>query len=263
MFSVEDTKKHINKKTPRNNKFNFSTILNKKYSKIIPIIIGTILIILLIWYYFYNNKNKNFNYLKLDDSKYLVYTIYENSNDDNTLTEVPVINVDAEVASKINKEITSEMTEFLNESGNKVTYEWELNGVILSLVLKMVDNNTEYNPEVKFKTYNVNLETLEQVSDSDILELYDIDEKTVAYNIQEQFKKFYEESGKEGYVDSNECDYACYLKWRGVTDYMDNINYYIKDGKLYVYREFQFYSIFGEEEFFTEEDFLFYITKKV
>ena len=41
--------------------------------------------------------------------------------------------------------------------------------------------------------------------------------------------------------------------------YMENINYFINNGKLYVYKPFQVYSIFGEEEYFKDTDFEFLI----
>ena len=65
----------------------------------------------------------------------------------------------------------------------------------------------------------------------------------------------------KGYIEEMECDYTCYLGYRGVTDYLEDINYYIKDGKLVVYKPFIYSSIFGEEEYFTEDSFIFELTE--
>ena len=40
---------------------------------------------------------------------------------------------------------------------------------------------------------------------------------------------------------------------------MDSVYYYIENGKLIAYRPFTIYSVYGEEEFFTEDDYAFYI----
>ena len=43
---------------------------------------------------------------------------------------------------------------------------------------------------------------------------------------------------------------------------MDDVSYYIENGNLVVYKPFVFYSIFGEEEYFKEDDFKFMIVKR-
>ena len=41
---------------------------------------------------------------------------------------------------------------------------------------------------------------------------------------------------------------------------MDSVYYYIENGKLYAYRPFNIYSVYGEEEYFTDESYKIYIT---
>ncbi len=261
MFSIKENRKHpkIKKNRHMSALRNISFRYDSRIVRVLPAFVALVLIILLLGYYFYSKNYKNFNYLKIDKSQYLVYTIYSRDNDDNITTRVPTININNEVISSVNKKIVSLMNDFLKEEDNIATYEFEINGDILSLVLKMVDNHSSEIPEFKFRTYNFNLKTLQLVDDSELLQIYNIDEKTVSYKVQEQFKKFYTDEQKKGYIDSNQCDYACFLSWRDVDDYMDDIHYYIKEGKLYIYKEFVVYSIFGEEYYFKDKDFVFYI----
>ena len=40
---------------------------------------------------------------------------------------------------------------------------------------------------------------------------------------------------------------------------MDSVYYYIDHGNLIAYRAFSIYSVYGEEEYFTDESYEFYI----
>ena len=71
----------------------------------------------------------------------------------------------------------------------------------------------------------------------------------------------YKDEVAQGYMEEAECNYECYLGYRGVDDYLSELNYYIKDGKLVVYKPFIYSSIFGEEEYFNEDSFIFPITE--
>ena len=66
----------------------------------------------------------------------------------------------------------------------------------------------------------------------------------------------------QNYFSQEECNYDCFLKYRNVSNYLDNVNYYVKDGKLYVYKPFVIYSIYDEEEYFTEDSYKFLIAKE-
>ena len=67
---------------------------------------------------------------------------------------------------------------------------------------------------------------------------------------------------EQKYYSIQQCNYSCFLKWHNIDDYMDDIAYYISAGKLYVYKPFVFATIFGEEEYFKDEHFVFLITEK-
>ena len=38
-------------------------------------------------------------------------------------------------------------------------------------------------------------------------------------------------------------------------DYLENVSYYVENGDLYAYKPFVFYSIYGEENYFTDDSF--------
>lgn len=257
MFGVEGNRLE-NKNKPRQSfvKISQST---KRYHKIFPFVIAGIFIVLLIGYYLYLNYYSNYNYIKKDTSKYLVYTKYTKSNADKLVTEVPEINIDSPDVDIINKKIESYAKEFLSKEGNVISYETQINGDILSILLKMLNKNTGYTPEVDFYSYNINLKTLSVLSSEEILSLFGVTESTVQSKIENQFRSFYNDEVAKGIVVSQECDYECFLGWRNVSNYMDSVHYYVENGKLIVYRPFIVYSVYGEETYFKEEDFQFYI----
>ena len=71
----------------------------------------------------------------------------------------------------------------------------------------------------------------------------------------------YEDEVYKGYLVKQECDYECFLGWREVDDYLDSVSYFVRDGKLIAYRPFTVYSVYGEEEYFTDKDYEFVIAK--
>ena len=87
----------------------------------------------------------------------------------------------------------------------------------------------------------------------------EIFENQVESIIESQFQDYYNEEVAEGYFSKEECNMSCFLTYRDMNGYMENINYFINNGKLYVYKPFQVYSIFGEEEYFKDTDFEFLI----
>ena len=49
------------------------------------------------------------------------------------------------------------------------------------------------------------------------------------------------------------------MSLRKIDDYLDDVNYYIENGSLVVYKTFEVYSKYNEEDYFTRDDFKFYI----
>lgn len=232
---------------------------NKPTSEqILMLCIAGIALIIMIAFAFHNYNVKNYNYIKQDRSKTLIYTQYYNENGD-YIKEVPYINMNGDQLIEVNNEINNLMQKYKELSRAVVTYETELNGQVLSLVIKAVNYETNYAAEVEFKTYNINIESQMVYDDSAILELYGINTSYVKDRIRQQLQSYYTDIVNDKYYTKQECNFDCFLNWRGIDDYLEDVSYYISGGKLYAYKPFTFASVFGEEEYFTDEDFMFLI----
>ena len=256
MFGVsenEKPKKQIKKKN--------SFYISIKWEKLLPWIVLIILIALLVWYYLYKNYYSNYNYIKKDTDQYLVYTKATSTNKQRLKNEIPEININSQDADLVNEAIETYASSFLENKDNLMVYDSQLNGQVLSVLLKMLDYSSGYSfPDTSFHTYNFNLNDQTVMSNEEILNLFNVTEDTVRAKIQEQFEFFYKDEVSKNYIVPQECDYECFLKWRNIEDYMDSVYYYIENGKLYAYRPFNIYSVYGEEEYFTDESYKIYIT---
>ena len=113
---------------------------------------------------------------------------------------------------------------------------------------------------IYFKSYNINLKTLELYSNDQLMNLFGInDYSDVESVIASTFENYYDDIVNKGYYHREECDYDCFLLYRGIEDYLSDISYYVRDGNLIVFKPFQPYSIFGEEEYFTDKSFEIFI----
>ena len=232
-------------------------------SKKIPIVIGVaiVLIVFVTLVYYFKNKNVGYSDLKEDSTKAFVYTINSEKND-TYFMNVPYVNIQGAVAKEVNEDVDSFAAEFSNNEKIMLSYEYDINGRILSLLVKCVDYDVKYVPKVYFRTYNIDLENQKLLSDEELLSIYNITTTDVSNFIEKKFTYWYKDVVKQGYVEEKECDYICFLEYREVEDYLDDVVYYVERGNLVAYKPFVFYSIFGEEEYFKEKDFKFEITKE-
>lgn len=222
------------------------------------VIAGAVIVIALLMVVFYHNTtNVNYNNIKQDKGAYLVYTKYSDTNTKYT-KEIPYVNLKADVFKEVNKDILIFCDKYMKEK-SIITYEYDINGIILSLVIKVINNDTTYAPEPYFRTYNINLEKEEVIADDALLQFFGVTQSTVDYKIKRQFQNYYADILKEKYYSVNECNFNCFLKWRGVNKYSDYVSYYVRDGKLIAYKTFIAHSIFGEEEYFSDKSFEFEI----
>lgn len=264
MFDVvqnQGEKRNRNLK-PRKNNFSFHISFNVKKVLIWGGVI--LLAIFLIGYYLYKNYYSNYNYIKEDSSQYLVYTLDTSTNNQNMHNEVPYINIDSEDARLVNQTIQQYAESFLKNKNNLMVYDSQLNGEVLSILLRMSDYSSGYSfPDVSFHTYNFDLNDQTLMTDEELLSLFDVTEDEVKQKIESQFQKYYQQEVKKGFFASQECNYDCFLNWRGIQNYnyMDSVYYYVENGRLVAYRPFTIYSVYGEEEFFDDESYAFSITK--
>lgn len=231
-------------------------------SKKVPIFISiaVILIILVIVFSQFFNNTSSYSDLKEDKNKGFVYTLKSEKNSI-YFKKIPYLNINNSFGKEINNDINSFVSDFIDNDKVILSYEYDINGKVLSIVLKCVDYDVKNVPKVYFKTYNINLETSKLLSDEELLSIYNVTSLDVESIIEKKFEYWYKDLVKEGYIDEEECDYDCFLNYREVDDYLDDVVYYIEKGNLVLYKPFVFYSIFGEENYFKEEDFKFIISE--
>ncbi len=231
---------------------------NNTNKVIIVIAVAIFLIIFILVYGINKNNNSNFNDVKENKDKDLVYTRYT-KNTNNFQVDVPYVNMNIGVAKGINEDINLFVNDFLDSNKALITYKYSINGHILSLLIQIVDYDVKTVPQTYFRSYNINISNGDLLSDQALLDYYGITTEQVESIIRNQFQDYYNEEVEEGYFAKEECNMECFLVYRDMEGYMENLNYYIDSNKLYVYKPFQVYSIFGEEEFFKDSDFEFLI----
>lgn len=220
-------------------------------------------VVLLITFYIFKNRSVDYSAMKEDKDKQIVYTYHTQTDDEVFLKELPYLNIKNEFAKNINTEINDYTSPLKNEEHATISYNYDINGDVLSLLVKMVNYSDETGPKIYFKGYNINLKTKNIVTDQELLDLFGYDYNDVEISIANKFQKYYQEMLKEKYYTEDECDYDCFLNdYREVENYLDDIVFYVKNGQLYVYKPFSFYSITGDEEFFKEKHFRFLIEKQ-
>lgn len=263
MFDIETKNNNSmrNQRPRRKSSFSFpSNFFSKRFFVYCGVAIAVVLVVA---YFLYQEYYSNYNYLKEDRSEYLVYTSQSFNNTKGFTCEVPYINIDSEDARNVNAAISNFVTEFFKENSNNIlVYDSELNGEVLSVVLRMTSYSEDFSyPEVSFHTYNFNLSSRSLISDQELLSLFSVTEDEVSSKIEEGFREFYDDEVYKGYIVSQECDYECFLGWRGVDNYLDSVSYYVRRGKLIAFRPFTTYSAYGEEDYFTDKDFEFVVAK--
>ena len=244
---------------------NLDSKKNKKmdYSLILMIAFILIAILSMVICFVILNKKEEVIYIdKKDSTKDYIYTIKKDVNQtaENITNEIPTINISNSKIETINNKI---LTNYNNVSSlfdeYEYEYEYSVNDKkqILSLIVKY-----SYIPEkmdrmvTYFDTYNIDLLTGEVISDDDLLKRYDITKNKLNDFIESKFKNYYREIIKKKYYTQKECDYACFLKNRGLTDnYLNGISLYVKDNSLIMYKFFFTVSKYHEEEYFSDTSY--------
>ena len=144
---------------------------------------------------FYSNYDDT-NIIKADNTKELVYTFYEDSqnvSDKYSMNiHIPVINIQSDVVTWFNNLTQSIFVDKINSvmAGTDVytiynlDYVSYVNNNILSLAIKATIKEGDNPQRIIVQTYNYNLETNESVALRDILEDRDIDGTVVENRIR-------------------------------------------------------------------------------
>lgn len=223
------------------------------------IILCLLLVVAIVLFMFrYFNKAK-YNSYRIDEGKNYVYTKYSSSTNK---AVIPYINIVGDYAKAVNEEIEKISKEYLvSKDVNKtVTYRYNQNRNILSVVLMFRDIDSEKRLIYSFKTYVFDLSKgCKLLTNDEILKMFDITDREVNDVMANVMKSKYSDEIEKGFIVKEECDYKCFLEMRNIDNYIDNANYYIEEGHLVVYRAFSVFSIYGEEEYYTRNDFKFIV----
>lgn len=167
---------------------------------------------------YYNNLRMEFNSIfmnqlfteepntrfdRIQTNKEIVYTGYNLKNEDENFykvdVKIPVLNINTEVAKKINKEIEEE---FYNKANvimrnlegytiYNVSYSAYVNKDVVSIVVKSSLKEENKNEKVTIKTYNYSIPTGKEVLLKELIELKQISPKEVQKTIDEEIEKAY------------------------------------------------------------------------
>ena len=226
---------------------------NKKYQLIIVIIILVLLILGL--FFVFRKKEANYDSKLINKDYGYIYTYTEN-NTGTFSKQVPHINLPVE---NINEEIDSFVSPYLNKDDNIITYDYSLTNNILSLVIRIISFKEQNAPINYFKTFNINLDSLEIISAEELLKLFKIDNDYVQKKLEKKFQDFYYELVFDAKVDESKCNLECFIERRGFFGYMQDVNYYVSDSKLIVYKPFIINSSTWEYKYFKDFSFSFEI----
>lgn len=192
---------------------------------------------------FYSNYNDT-NITKIDDTKELVYTFYEdNQNVSGKYSmniHIPVINIQSDVVTGFNNLTQSIFVDKINSvmAGTEVYTIYNLdyiayvNNNLLSVAIKATIKEGDNPQRVIVQTYNYDLETNQAVTLKEVLEDRDIDKTVVENRIRTVVQNASNDADKMA-----ESGYTVYQ--RNVNDEMyqiDNITNFIEgpNGELYI-----------------------------
>ena len=140
---------------------------------------------------------------KLSREKDIVYTFYNLVNEDETFynvnAQIPLLNIDSQVAKKINNKIKEEYYNTANNimrktEGNtvySVSYVAFINSDYVSIAIKSVLKEQGKSEKVAIKTYTYSMSKERLVTLEDLIELKKTTKEVVQVNINDEIKKVY------------------------------------------------------------------------
>ncbi len=210
------------------------TILENKKKSIIIIIILLILLLLILWPK-EDDKNKIYT-----ASRYVI--TYESTKIDKAVSKLPYINLKGEDINIVNNAIMIKYYECEELEDRYMDYEYYSNDKVLSLIVKVYLLEDDFIPsEIEFYNFDMNGKRL---TNNDLKELYNVDDTLVEESLNTQVKKYYNYEVQKGYINKNTCDYNCYIKLYP-SDYLNTLEYYVKNNSLYTYFYFNIDSNFA------------------
>ncbi len=204
--------------------------MQNKNNRVVFVVVLVVSVVtsFIIGQYFGSNNVSMFNYSlakeidlnKIDNDEEIVYSkeiyipnkIPEDLNSDEVSTELPIINLDYGSIKKINKEIEEKYNELKDDNIvtedmvniNSIKYRYYINDDILSLILEYKNYNyTAGYVTYKYKTYNVNKNTGEVLTNKDLIKIKNMVVDDVYNKIVKNIEKEYENLGYDDYKNTD------------------------------------------------------------
>ena len=204
-------------------------------------------LVLVVWYAIFIKNSEDYNKIKIDKSKKLVYTV-EKKASGFYYQYKPYLNIKGELGEVINNDINTFVDTF-NDENIAIAYEYDLNGNVLSLVIKVQDHSyAEAATVLYFRAYNINLKDSEILSNEKLLNMFDITTSDAEVKLDEKIRNYYDSLVEKYYIDEDECNYSCFLDSREFNDENNKEEYYVKNGKLYAFKPYTFISTDEEQK---------------
>ncbi len=216
----------------------------KKY-----ILLFVVIFLIILVYGIYQLSRNN---ILIDKSKDIVYTSYVDEDNEKM---IPQINI-KRISDTINNEIDNFTKDYINIDTNKITYKYQVNGNILSLIVIIEDYSIEGPANSSFLSYIIDLKRLKVLNNKEILDLFNYNEEDIINYMNDFFKDSYQVELDNKVI--NNITYEDYLKIHEITDFKNEIYYYIENGKLYVYFDYLEWAADKETvDVFVEQGYIF------
>lgn len=172
----------------------------------------------------------------------------------------PKVLLSGQAAQSVNEEINTLYNDIVGSDDRQLLYQAAISDRYLSLVLIVNTYDDEENKEgayPTFSSYIFDIHTKELLTSDTVLQAFHKTQQVAEQIFQQEMKTHYQKELESGYLKEAECDYECFLDLRNIEDDPSAFQYYIEDGKLKFFRGFHVFSIWGEEDYYRNEDFLF------
>ena len=166
-------------------------------------------------------------------------------------SKLPYINISGKDTDAINEYLETLYKQYSSDKKSKLTYKTEKYKNIISLLVSIDEYNNETNETIKkYLAFNVKQDGT-FVDKEEMAELFGYSLEEIVDKVDKKLNEYYQDEAIEGYIDSNECSYNCYLSYaRGINNILNEISLVIENGKLTVYINLSKDDINGDKEYF-------------
>lgn len=175
-------------------------------------------------------------------------------------SNLPYINLDGKEIKKANEDIISLYYSVINSVDGQMYYEYSIKNSFLSLLITVQTNEDGGDfTNTSFIVYNIDMENKKILSNDQFMNLNSVSLDEINTILTNQMEDYYNLEISKGYIDSNICDFDCYLEQRNfVLD--SNFSIYLDpNNKILVYKNFNLGFEFGTDNAAPKNPFEFII----